>query len=307
MDGKEEASESVRPLSRDSVLGTTLCQAMAKLETNNIITWQSCEKIYKDYISESNVSLREYIAKRFLTELHDVKAAHSIGMRHKEADSLIRKIVIKKKENTNKYKDISQDNYDIYVRDLIGVRILIRFKHEWRYVHEQLHRLFHNASIRKIKSSMDEDETLENMTFMLQDDHDYCYFAEKPIAYICDEDERAMYVTGGMPIGQVKESKQKYRSVHYIIRYHGFFIEVQVRTIFEEGWSECDHNLCYKEPDITLKDLQQKTSSVLSGLAHQADELSGIMYKLKSEYDIKKKQFSSSTKTITSKEGENHE
>jgi len=297
MAGEEEGCGCARSLSMESVLGSELCQVMKGLEDSHIITWQSCEEIYSDYVDDRNVSFRKDIANKFLTELHDVKAAHSIGMRLKEADSLIRKIIIKKIENTKKYNNINRDNYDKYVRDLIGVRILIRFKHEWKDVHEQLYKMFHNSSKRPIKSSMDEDETLENMISILHNDEDYCYFVEKPIAYVCDEDERAMYVTGGMPDGQVKKLEQKYRSVHYIIRYLGFFIEVQVRTIFEEGWSVCNHDLCYKELDIPMKDLQVKMSSILSGLVHQADELSGTMYRLKSEYDIKKKQISSSIKT----------
>ena len=31
-----------------------------------------------------------------------------------------------------------------------------------------------------------------------------------------------------------------YRSVHYILKYRGMYLEVQVRTLFEEGWGEID-------------------------------------------------------------------
>ena len=34
-----------------------------------------------------------------------------------------------------------------------------------------------------------------------------------------------------------------YRSVHYILKYRGMYLEVQVRTLFEEGWGEIEHSL----------------------------------------------------------------
>ena len=36
-----------------------------------------------------------------------------------------------------------------------------------------------------------------------------------------------------------------YRSLHYIIKYKGYYVEVQGRTLFEEGWSEIDHDIVY--------------------------------------------------------------
>ncbi|MFR4710097.1 MAG: hypothetical protein ACLUAL_00025 [Blautia wexlerae] len=33
--------------------------------------------------------------------------------------------------------------------------------------------------------------------------------------------------------------------MHYIIKYHGVYIEIQVRTLFEEGWGEIDHYMVY--------------------------------------------------------------
>ena len=36
-----------------------------------------------------------------------------------------------------------------------------------------------------------------------------------------------------------------YRSLHYIIKYKGYYVEIQGRTLFEEGWSEIDHDIVY--------------------------------------------------------------
>jgi putative GTP pyrophosphokinase len=47
----------------------------------------------------------------------------------------------------------------------------------------------------------------------------------------------------------IKNQKYGYRSIHYIIESSPiktkFTSEIQVRTIFEEGWSEIDHNIRY--------------------------------------------------------------
>jgi ppGpp synthetase/RelA/SpoT-type nucleotidyltranferase len=207
-------------------------------------------------------------------------------MRLKDPVSLIRKIIIKKAENMEKYAHLDVNSYDKLITDLIGARILIRFKHQWKAVHEQLYELFHNGAKNKVRSPVRPNESINNILSMLSDDSDFCYFFEEPVAYVCEEDERAMYLAGGMLDNYIKYSDHKYRSIHYIIRYFGHHVELQVRTIFEEGWSECDHDLYYKESDLTLKEFQKNVSSVLSGLAHQADELSSLMYNTKQKYSI---------------------
>ena len=36
-----------------------------------------------------------------------------------------------------------------------------------------------------------------------------------------------------------------YRSLHYMIKYDGYYVEIQARTLFEEGWSEVNHDIVY--------------------------------------------------------------
>lgn len=40
-----------------------------------------------------------------------------------------------------------------------------------------------------------------------------------------------------------------YRSIHYTVSYQGVYIEIQVRTIYDEAWSDCDHNYVYKQDE----------------------------------------------------------
>ena len=70
-----------------------------------------------------------------------------------------------------------------------------------------------------------------------------------------------------------------YRSLHYIVKYKGYYLEIQGRTLFEEGWGEIDHDIVYKEAenDEMLKDY----SKMLNRLAGLADEMSSYFRKLK--------------------------
>lgn len=39
--------------------------------------------------------------------------------------------------------------------------------------------------------------------------------------------------------------RKHYRAVHYIVVYRGVYIEIQIKTLFEEGWGEIDHSILY--------------------------------------------------------------
>ncbi len=75
-----------------------------------------------------------------------------------------------------------------------------------------------------------------------------------------------------------------YRSIHYTIRHTdpdgtAVPIEIQTRSIFEEGWSEINHKLLYKKEcfDIAEEALLKKASSILSSLAGDCDTLVDLM------------------------------
>jgi hypothetical protein len=69
-----------------------------------------------------------------------------------------------------------------------------------------------------------------------------------------------------------------YSSNHYIINYYGTYIELQVRTLFDEAWSENDHDFVYKLHAGNKKLVLKRTSNLLSKVAEIADELSMFMH-----------------------------
>lgn len=70
---------------------------------------------------------------------------------------------------------------------------------------------------------------------------------------------------------KIDNSKTHYRSMHYIIRYKYVYFEIQVRTLFEEGWLEFDHRIKYPYDQGNNK--KQEFDSILSSLAIAADRL----------------------------------
>ena len=56
-------------------------------------------------------------------------------------------------------------------------------------------------------------------------------------------------------------------------------MEIQCRTLFEEGWSEIDHDIVY--PFHTDDEMLREYSMLLNRLAGMADEMSSYFRKLK--------------------------
>ena len=65
-------------------------------------------------------------------------------------------------------------------------------------------------------------------------------------------------------------------------------MEIQGRTLFEEGWSEIDHDIVYPyyKDDEMLKDF----SKLLNRLSGMADEMSSYFRRMKQEMKQEKKQ-----------------
>jgi ppGpp synthetase/RelA/SpoT-type nucleotidyltranferase len=255
---------------REIVLNTNALQdLMKKFENDGSFSWESCEEIWNDYFNQDKVKIREEAADNLHKELKNIQEVHSIRVRAKEGLSLIRKIIEKKGSNTLKYEDLNADNYDKLITDLIGARLLIRYKHQWLDVHKRLRELFDRSRDRYMEKPRDYVE------FYI-DDCTARSFVEKPVVYIRKGDNTSIY--DDETDIKIEESKQGYRSIHYVVKYNNQYVEIQVRTIFEEAWSECDHDFVYKEPEGVRKILQKRTSDMLSSIAHQGDELSSFMF-----------------------------
>lgn len=84
---------------------------------------------------------------------------------------------------------------------------------------------------------------------------------------------------------EINEHEFGYRSIHYLVRSQPakqeYIAEIQVRTIFEEGWSEIDHQIRYPY-DIENSILGQFLV-MFNRLAGSADEMGSFVKLLKRE------------------------
>ncbi|MEZ9187678.1 RelA/SpoT domain-containing protein, partial [Vibrio splendidus] len=159
----------------------------------------------------------EQVATGIVGMLQKHNSVHSVRWRVKDTNHLLAKIVRKRAEGKTKYIELTKDTYSDVITDLVGVRVLHLFKADWSNIQQYL------------------DE--------------FWNIVEGPTAYIRKGDDRTPFIEYGVNNDEIIEHKDDYRSIHNIIESNlvkqPTRIEVQIRTIYEEAWSEIDHKVRY--------------------------------------------------------------
>jgi ppGpp synthetase/RelA/SpoT-type nucleotidyltranferase len=221
------------------------------------LKWNDLKLIYQDYCKE--IPKLESSAIYIFNSLMKTSNVHSVRYRIKDAEHVIEKIIRKRIKDPNQI--ITIDNYKSELTDLIGLRALHLFKEEWNFIHEV------------ITSTWD--------------------LEEKPVANYRDGDSSEFKKEFEKLGCDVKEHKYGYRSVHYIIKTKPakstYFAEIQVRTIFEEAWSEIDHTIRY--PYDQDNPLFGQFLLILNRLAGSADEMGTFIQYLKKDLQKKENTF----------------
>jgi len=179
------------------------------------IEWQTLQTIAADH--EAKTAKLGDEAAYLANAIQKFDKVHSVRWRVKNSEHLLEKIVRKRAEGEAKYADITLKNYFNLVTDLVGIRALHLFKED----------------------CLEIDPSLKSLGSL----------QETPIVYIRKGDDDALCKKLEEKGFEIKLHPKGYRSVHYVIEAgllnHQIISEVQVRTIFEEGWSEIDHKVRY--------------------------------------------------------------
>lgn len=123
---------------------------------NSPISISELEKIWDDF-QRSSVGDLERMREEILLRLNSRLAGkvHSIKSRIKDPEHLIEKIIRNSNQKPKKYTLLNVDNYHKIITDLIGVRIIILDKKDWREVHNSLLEIFRNLPERYSKAPGD--------------------------------------------------------------------------------------------------------------------------------------------------------
>ena len=214
------------------------------------LDWNELVKIHDDYLAL--VPSLEKVADKFTFKLIDTKTVHSVRRRVKKPAHLIEKIIRKGKKYVD--RNISAENYKEIVSDLIGVRVLHLFKDDWIDIHNEILKYWSVAETPQINVRPGDynmeilKETMKNLN--------------------CE----------------IIVREHGYRSVHYLIQTQSetgekLFVEMQVRTVFEEAWSEIDHIIRY--PYDVDNPILNDYLSIFNRIVGSADEMGTFIKNLK--------------------------
>ncbi|WP_266203751.1 RelA/SpoT domain-containing protein [Pontibacter kalidii] len=197
---------------------------------------QELADIYNDY--SPRLDELEDIGLFLSRALKQLRSAHAVCYRVKEPLHLLKKIIRKKKEYPNRH--LTSQNYLSFINDLVGVRILHLNKRDCHAIghYIQQHWELKRAPYAYVSSS----HSAEARQFA----------ADKYKVLVKDKGYRAQHY-----ILRIKPNRQQY------------LVEVQVKTLFEEGWSEIDH--CIRYPDHEPNELLNRLLAILNQLTSNAD------------------------------------
>ena len=217
----------------------------------NNIDIEVLKDIYNDFV-DYEVSY-ENQADFISNILRSQPMIHSVKSRIKDPDRLIEKIIRKTEDRKLKYGEDFQftlDNYKNEINDLIGIRVIHIFKDQWQDIHEFITKTW---KVIEVTANVREGDNTKK-------------FEELDI--------------------EVRSRISGYRSVHYLVEFYPtnekVIAEIQVRTIFEEGYGEIDHRLRYSH--VEIPEILKSNLLLFNRIAGSADEMASLINDLSKEW-----------------------
>jgi ppGpp synthetase/RelA/SpoT-type nucleotidyltranferase len=220
----------------------------------NNINVDNIKEIYEDYIEYKNSY--ESQAGFIANILRSQTMVHSVKSRIKDPDRLIEKVIRKIEDRKNKYGndfEFTVNNYKNEINDLIGIRVIHIFKDQWQGIHEFI---INTWKVIEITANVREGDNIE----------------------VFDD-----------PSIEVRSKASGYRSVHYLVEFYPtnqkVIAEIQVRTIFEEGYGEIDHRLRYSHNEIP--EILKSNLLLFNRIVGSADEMASLINNISKEWGEK--------------------
>ena len=234
------------------------CPHSKKIIPKNNTNINNLKEIYEDYIEYKNSyeNQAEFIANI----LRSQQMVHLVKSRIKDPDRLIEKVIRKTEDRKSKYGDEFQftvDNYKNEINDLIGIRVIHIFKDQWQEIHEFILKTW---KVIEITANVRDGDNIEVF-----------------------EDENI----------EVRSKASGYRSVHYLVEFYPtsqkVIAEIQVRTIFEEGYGEIDHRLRYSHNEIP--EILQSNLLLFNRIVGSADEMASLINNISKDWGKKEQNY----------------
>lgn len=240
-------------------------------------TYNLCKEIYSDYsilIKDEKNPLME-LKKEFNDLLKEFPHVYSVAARVKEIYSLIQKIILRRDKyyaNTvigEKYRNLSKDTYRLVITDLLGVRVTVRNTEEFRIFDNYLKQIF---PLRATEYEYGKIYPHEEKPIIAE------YPVFKHPKYESDKVEDLK------DIFYLEPQKSGYRSVHYTLSKNEVYIELQLRTIIDDGYSEINHEYVYKNENHPYFKVLNRLSDVLRMFSSVSNDLSSLISKIYQNY-----------------------
>ena len=228
-----------------------------KIKDNNIDV-EVLKDIYNDFVDYkmSYENQADFISNI----LRSQPMIHSVKSRIKEPDRLIEKIIRKTEDRKLKHgKDFqfTLENYKNEINDLIGIRVIHIFKDQWQDIHEFITKTWKVIEVTANVREGDNTKKFEELNI------------------------------------EVRSRISGYRSVHYLVEFYPtnekVIAEIQVRTIFEEGYGEIDHRLRYSH--VEIPEILKSNLLLFNRIAGSADEMASLINDLSKEWFNKEEEF----------------
>jgi putative GTP pyrophosphokinase len=215
------------------------------------LNWEALVEIAQSHIeAASELQLTGDAVSGMLSNVREV---HSLRVRVKSPDNLVMKIIRKKRDPNTATRIINLSNYTREITDLVGVRVLHLTKEDWERIDVVITARW---------------DCIEKLAYYRKGD---------PPDWIRRYQGRGC---------DARDHPKDYRSVHYTVEHfmgkNSHLVEIQVRTLYEEGWAELDHKLRY--PIGNPSEAVQRELTLLNRFAGGADEIAAeVMHRIEDE------------------------